>query len=331
MRRQAILVLVLAALAHFGLWALGHAPVAAPEWRGGPIAGLSFSPYRAGQDPRRGDRPSIAEIERDLDLLPARSLRTYGVAGVLGEIPALAAARGIGVTPGAWIGPDPARNRREIDALIVIARQNANVARVLIGNEAVLRGAIAVPALIAEIARARRQLDLPVSTAEPWHIWLDNPALADAVDFIGVQILPYWEGLPVEAAVDYVFTRLDQLRAAYPGKPLVLTETGWPSAGPARGGAVASRVNQARFLRQFVNAAAGRNLDYFIVEAFDQPWKIAQEGRMGGYWGIYDAARTAKFSWTGPLLERESWPLWAVLAVMQIGRASCRERVWLKV
>jgi len=316
LRRKTVLVTVLVALAHFGLWALVHAPAEAPEWRGGSIAGLSFSPFRAGQDPRRGDRPSIAEIARDLDLIPARTIRTYGVAGILGDIPALAEARGIGVVPGAWIGPDPASNRREVDALIAIARQNAAIGRVLIGNEAVLRGDIEAPALIAELARARRQLDIPLGTAEPWHVWLDNPALAAAVDFIGAQVLPYWEGVPVEAAVDYVFARLDQIRAAYPGKPIVLTETGWPSAGQTRGGAVASRVNQARFLRQFVAEAEKRDLEYFIVEAFDQPWKIALEGQPGGYWGIFDADRVAKFAWTGPLLERDSWPLWAVLAIV---------------
>ncbi len=132
MRPGTALILALAALVHFGLWALVHAPVSAPEWRGGPIAGLSFNPTRPGQDPRRGDQPSIAEIERDLALLEGRvgALRGYDVAGVLGAIPALAAARGLGVIPGAWIGPDPARNRREIDAVAAIARRHANVGRV---------------------------------------------------------------------------------------------------------------------------------------------------------------------------------------------------------
>lgn len=318
MRRRAVLFTTLAALAHFGLWALLNAPADAPKWRGGAVAGLAFNPYRPGQDPRRGDQPSIAEIERDLNLLIGRAgaLRTYSVAGVLGDIAALAGARGFAVTPGAWIGPDAARNRQEIDLLAAIARRNAAIDQVLVGNEAVLRGDIEIPALIAELARARRQTGVGVGTAEPWHIWLANPALAQAVDFIGVQILPYWEGLPVEAAVDYAFMRLDQLRAAYPDKLVIVTEIGWPSAGPARGGAVASRVNQARFGSQFVVAAQKRNLEYFIVEAFDQPWKIAQEGRPGANWGLYDADRQPKFAWTGPVSERKSWPLWALAAIL---------------
>ncbi len=318
MRRKAVLFAALAALAHFGLWALVNAPADAPQWRGGPVAGLSFNPYRPGQDPRQNDQPTIAEIENDLNLLQSRAgaLRTYGVAGVLGDIAALAGARGFSVMPGAWIGRDPVRNRREIDLLAAIAQHNPAIERVLIGNEAVLRGDIEIPALIAELARARRQTGVRVGTAEPWHIWLASPALAQAVDFIGVQILPYWEGLPVEAAVDYAFMRLDEIRAAYPDKPILVTEIGWPSAGPARGGAVASLVNQARFVRQFVVAAQKQSLEYFIVEAFDQPWKIAQEGKAGANWGLYDAARKAKFAWTGPVTERKAWPLWALAAIM---------------
>src|SRR3712207_7426712 len=37
--------------------------------------------------------------------------------------------------------------------------------------------------------------------------------------------------------------------------------------------------------------------DYNIIEAFDQPWKT-HEGSVGPYWGLFDAARVAKFLWT---------------------------------
>jgi hypothetical protein len=29
-------------------------------------------------------------------------------------------------------------------------------------------------------------------------------------------------------------------------------------------------------------------MPYNVIEAFDQPWKRAQEGTAGGYWGIFD-------------------------------------------
>ena len=72
---------------------------------------------------------------------------------------------------------------------------------------------------------------MPVSTAEPWHVWLQNPELAEHVDYIAVHLLPYWEGIPVEQAVGYVEKRYDELKAKFPDKPIVIGEVGWPSNG----------------------------------------------------------------------------------------------------
>ena len=35
--------------------------------------------------------------------------------------------------------------------------------------------------------------------------------------------------------------------------------------------------------------AAAENIDYFLMEGIDQPWKIELEGRAGPYWGYLDA------------------------------------------
>ncbi|MEX2616260.1 MAG: glycosyltransferase [Alphaproteobacteria bacterium] len=318
MKYISFLVLVAATATTVALWSIANQPATAPAWIGGPLAGLSYSPYGAGQDPTDGDMPTPESIGRDLDLLRGQTatLRTYSVDGTLRDIPALAAERGIGVMPGAWIGPDRERNRRETDNLIAIARNDSNVRRVLVGNETLLRKDMSADALIAEIERVRSRIRKPVSTAETWDIWLANPALAAAVDFIGVQVLPYWEGIAAEEAVGYTFARLAEIEAAYPGKPVVLTETGWPSMGRTIRQAEAGRIAQATFLRRFANAAAARNLDYFIIEAFDQPWKIGPEGLAGGYWGLFDADRQPKFSWTGPVQEHVNWLEWAQLAAL---------------
>ena len=51
-------------------------------------------------------------------------------------------------------------------------------------------------------------------------------------------------------------------------------------------------------LRDFVARAEAYGIDYNIVEAIDQPWKIF-EGGVGPYWGLFDASRQPKFEWTG--------------------------------
>jgi cellulose synthase/poly-beta-1,6-N-acetylglucosamine synthase-like glycosyltransferase len=157
---------------------------------------------------------------------------------------------------------------------------------------------------------------MPISVAEPWHIWLQHPELVERVDFIAVHLLPYWEGLPVDAAVAYVLKRYRELQATYPDKPIVIGEVGWPSNGRQRGGAVPSLSNQAKFLKRFMALADQEGWDYFLIEAFDQPWKAETEGGVGAYWGLYDVERNPKFSFTQPVLDIPQWKLLAGLSVV---------------
>lgn len=50
----------------------------------------------------------------------------------------------------------------------------------------------------------------------------------------------------------------DEIAEAFPGKPLLIGEAGWPSAGRQRGPAVPSLVNKARFINGFRALAAER-------------------------------------------------------------------------
>ena len=52
-----------------------------------------------------------------------------------------------------------------------------------------------------------------------------------------------------------------------------------------RESAVATTANEALFLRRFLAYAEQQRLEYFVMEAFDQPWKTAAEGKVGAYWG----------------------------------------------
>ena len=76
----------------------------------------------------------------------------------------------------------------------------------------------------------------------------------------------------------------------YPGKRIVIAEFGWPSAGYNLKAAMPGRLEQATVLRDFVSRAEAIGIDYNIIEAIDQPWKIC-EGSVGAYWGLFDASR----------------------------------------
>jgi len=312
-----MLALGLSAAISMGIWTAANQPQPVPAYTGN-IGGLAFSPFHRGETPEANQFPTAAEISGDLAQAAGitHRIRTYSLQGDLAKIPALAQPYDLKVTLGAWIDRKPAADEAEVQRLITTANANPDVDRVMVGNEVLLRDDLKADQLIAYINQVKAGVHVPVSTAEPWHVWLKHPELAASVDYITIHLLPYWEGLPIDDSLNYIMDRLDQVQRAYPNKHVVIGEVGWPSSGVAIGGAQASRVNQALFLRKFFNLAQARGLDYFVMEAYDQPWKTSFEGRAAGYWGMYDLDGHAKWSMTGPVTEHPHWLGWALGATL---------------
>jgi exo-beta-1,3-glucanase (GH17 family)/cellulose synthase/poly-beta-1,6-N-acetylglucosamine synthase-like glycosyltransferase len=317
MKKASLLIGVAIAVLNVAFWALMNRPEEHPPWPG-RIQGFSFQPMHAGQSPITGVYPSVEQIDADLALLAGKTnaIRTYTVEHVLAKIPELARKHGINVALGGWLSTDIEKNEREIDALIKVARANRNVVRVIVGNEVVLRGDIPTEQLFAYLDRVRAAVHVPVSTAEPWHVWLEHPRLAEHVDYLAVHMLPYWEEKHVDDAVDHIVRHIKKLEVAFPDKPIVIAEVGWPSNGRIRKGAVASVSNEAIFLRRFLARAEKENYTYYVMEAFDQPWKQVTEGAVGAYWGVYDANREPKFPFSEPIVAIPHWRILAGLSVL---------------
>ncbi|TXI44804.1 glycosyltransferase [Methylophilus sp.] len=292
---------------HFGLWALANRALPLISVKPA-VNGFAYSGYRGNQSPLEGQHPSTAELAQDLDLMHkhTRHIRMYSSLD-LNEVVPLAARRNMNVIAGAWIDTDNQKNTREVSALLEKLENYSNIDRVIVGNEALLRNDLPVQSLIGYLDFVREHSNVPVSTAEPWHVWLKHPELVKHVDYIAVHLLPYHEGVPVEKAVQYTIERYNQLMQAYPRKKIVITEVGWPSRGPAIGASVASEVNQARFIREFLARNSIEDLDFYLMEAFDQPWKVALEGWAGAYWGMYNADRHQKYSLQGAVPPNTRW------------------------
>jgi exo-beta-1,3-glucanase (GH17 family)/cellulose synthase/poly-beta-1,6-N-acetylglucosamine synthase-like glycosyltransferase len=308
-----VLVAVVVALAtatHALVWLVLHEQVSPPN-ASGVLSSISFSPINPKHDGET-DKTSEAQIRSDLAAIApfTRSVRTYSVGNGLDRVPQLASEVGLRVTLGVWINEWEDQNEREIDSAIALAKQYRNVDSVIVGNEAVFRAQElnrdnpeyaakeTVRNLIAKIQRVKREVRVPVTTAEVPNVWLEHPELASAVDYLAVHILPYWEGIPGSSAVDHALNGYERLRQAYPGKRIVIAEFGWPSAGLNRKDAEPSPITQAQIVRDFVARADAMGIDYSIVEAFDQPWKT-NEGSVGPYWGIFNADRNPKFAFAG--------------------------------
>ena len=305
------------ALANIALWAALNRPKEVPEFDG-KIGGFAYAPYQRYQSPHNGIYPSVEDVDNDLKLLATRTdrIRTYQAI----DNPAVAEIAkkyGLKVTAGVYLDRRLQRNEDEIAALIKSVRENDNIERVMVGNETLLRADMGVNDLIAYLDRVRAQVKVPVSTAEPYWVWLKYPQLAQHVDFITIHLLPYWEKIPRKDAVGIgVLSNYVQLQSAFPGKKILIGEVGWPSAGDRNTVAQPSVEDEAQFIRQFVKEANWRKIDYFLMEAFDQPYKEANEGRVGAYWGVYGADRQPKFSFTGRIVEDPSWPKKAIAAAL---------------
>ena len=254
--RTVAAVIALVACVQAGLWALAQDHLSAPNFDG-QLASVSYAPFGGTAHPDSGTQAQAAQIRADLQLLAplTRAIRTYSSTGGVELVPGIAQEFGLRVTIGAWIDKHQERNEREIRSVIDLAKRHSNVNGIIVGNETIYRGDQTVGDLIPMIQRVKRSTKVPVTTGEIWNVWIEHPELVSAVDYIAAHILPYWEGFSDKQAVDQAILIYDKLRAAYPGKRIVIAEFGWPSAGynlkaaePGRGraGHRAARLRHAR-------------------------------------------------------------------------------------
>lgn len=317
MNRSSTVIAISVAILTISIWGYLNHPEDEPPWPQ-RIQGFSFDPRRIDKDSMSRRYPTEEEIDADLALLAGttHAIRSYMVDGVHAKIPELARAHGINVALGAWLDNDLKWNEEELERFLKVLGKARNVVRAIVGNEALLRNDFPVQIMIDYLDRVRKETDIPVSTAEPWHVWLKHPELVEHVDYIAVHMLPFWEGVPMEASVNYVIRRMDELKECYPDKPIVISEVGWPSNGRTRKTAIASPANQGTFLRRFLKRAEEKDYIYYVMEAFDQPWKRISEGGVGAYWGVYDYERRPKFPFTEPIVPIPRWKILAGISVL---------------
>ncbi|PYY78854.1 beta (1-6) glucans synthase [Pseudomonas sp. TKO26] len=275
----------------------------------------SYTPFDKDQSPF--DQPFALRPERmdaDLALLATRfeCIRTYSMTG-LEALPELARKHGLKLMIGAWVNSNPVDTEKEVDLLIASANANPDVvSAVIVGNEALLRKEVTGAQLARLILKVKAGVKQPVTYADVWEFWLKHPEIAPAVDFLTIHLLPYWEDDPsnIDAALNHVAEVRQVFGNRFAPKDVLIGETGWPSEGRQRETALPSRVNEAKFIRGFVALAEHNGWHYNLIEAFDQPWKRASEGAVGGYWGLFDADRQDKGILAGPVSNLPYWPLW---------------------
>ena len=326
MLRAILALVVLGAIASCWYW-LGR-PLPLPPSPLGPsekLGCVSYTPFHGDQTPfTEGQIIPDRQIAEDMERLSriTSCIRTYSAAKAHGRVAAIAGEHGLKVLQGIWLSRDRSNNRDEIELALALARNHPDVIEALIvGNETLLRGELSVPQLRKYIGEVRQRSGMPVTYADVWEFWLKASQLVDAIDFVTIHILPYWEDDPVAAddVLAHVRAVRHRITEAFPHKEIFIGEVGWPSAGRMRGQALPSPVNQARVLTGIVAAAKKEGWRANLIEAFDQPWKRRLEGTVGGHWGLYDSStRRLKFHFGEPLSDH---PDWAIKAALGMGAA----------
>ncbi len=338
----ALLLISLSAIAAAWWWLATPINLArAPIDPNAKLLCVSYAPFRDAQTPLVPTTHIAPEqIAEDLAQLVKISdcVRTYSIENGLDQVPGLAAKVGLKVIQGIWLGSNRLKNLAQISTVVGLTKEYPGViTSVVVGNEVLLRGEMTSSDLAAIIRSVKSQVAVPVTYADVWEYWLRNREVYDAVDFVTIHILPYWEDFPIRAK--YAAAHVDSIRkrmaVAFPGKEILIGETGWPSAGRMREGALPSRTNQARVVSEILGLAKQENFRVNLIEAYDQPWKRQLEGTVGGYWGLIDSVKRAvKYP---PNEAISNYPLWKLqmgcgmaLSILVFGAAwlTLRRRPW---
>ena len=268
---------------------------------------VSYAPFAKDESPFLFDNGLVISSDRvreDLKLLSKYTdcIRTYSTVG-LEMIPAIARENNLKMLMGAWVSKDKVQTKQELDTLIKLASENQDIVKaVIVGNEVLLRGDTSDVQLLEYLKQVKAALpNTKVTYADVWEFWLKHPAIKESTDFVTIHILPYWEDEPmgIKRAINHLADVRGEVESILKDKNILIGETGWPSEGRMREDAHPSKINQALFVREFVQLAVKNNWDYNIIEAFDQPWKRVSEGAVGGFWGLFDKDRNDKNVFAG--------------------------------
>src|SRR5215216_4723138 len=260
---------------------------------------VSYAPFRGDQTPLvPTTHIGPEQIAQDLEQLAKITdcVRTYSIENGLDQVPELAAKVGLKVIQGIWLGSNRLKNLAQISTVVRLVKEYPGViTAVVVGNEVLLRGEMTTADLAATIRSVKSQVAVPVTYADVWEYWLRNRDVYEAVDFVTIHILPYWEDFPIRAkhSAAHVDAIRRRMAVAFPGKEILIGETGWPSQGRMRDAALPSRTNQARVVSEILDLAKRENFRVNLIEAYDQPWKRQLEGTVGGYWGLIDDIKRA--------------------------------------
>jgi glucan endo-1,3-beta-D-glucosidase len=126
-----------------------------------------------------------------------------------------------------------------------------------------------------------------VGHVDTYTVWLNgsNSAVINACDFIGMDSYPYFEDTvanSIDAGYDVFFQTLNSTEGVSKGKPVWVTETGWPVSGPTDNLAVASIQNAQTYWEKVGCALFGKtNTWWYTLQDADPTTPTPSFGIVG--------------------------------------------------
>ncbi|SHG65784.1 glycoside hydrolase family 17 protein [Winogradskyella jejuensis] len=259
--------------------------------------GICFSMYEDGQEP--GDDISFEQVERRVKILKpyTSAIRSFSCIEGNEHVPVAAKKHGLKTLVGAWLSDDKDDNEKEIEGLIALAKAG-HVDVAAVGNEVLYRNDLSLEELIGYIKRVKDALsglDIPVGYVDAYYEFSRHPELVENTDVILANLYPYWEGCPIEYALGHMQAMYGQVVDAAQGKPIIITETGWPSEGGGLRGAQAGPEAAMKYFIDAMRWTKENDIPIFYFSSFDESWKTGDEGDVGAYWGLWDKHENLKF------------------------------------
>lgn len=329
---------VIAIVLCLGMLTLSGTGVTGTQGQGQAMTiGVNYAPVQPGN--ATASEVSDAQIDQDLDIIAQKftTLRIYQSQTVGEQIVRLAGVKNLNVVIQAWLDGDRANNEAEINSAISIANQYTNIVGVVVGSDVLSRRDLSVDGLIQAIQQVRAAVpaEIPVGYADAFLQWVQNPPLAMVVDWVGIDSYGFLDCQDTQGAVQYSINQWALLvsNPTFSDRKILLMETGWPSQGGntnCPNQEVPTVAAQAQFTSALLNNVQAAQLDTFLFEFVDSPWRCAEDAsaRYRCHWGLVDTNRAPKDSWSAlPTAVRAAPPANTIAVVESDNRGSVNCRV----
>ncbi|KAB8293107.1 hypothetical protein EYC80_007466 [Monilinia laxa] len=240
--------------------------------------GFAYSPYMANSNCKTQE-----QVNQDFAAIPSSysTVRIYGVDCNQVATTLVAAKKyGFKIFAGVY---DFSEVSTETQAIVDAVKGDwSTITTISIGNEWVNNGVTDAAGVASAVATAKAILSaggytgklVAVDTLAATKLY---PSLCDNVDYCAVNCHPFFDtNTAAEAAGDFLATQISELRGllSNPDMEIVITETGWPSAGTSHDQAVASTEAQTTAIAAIKNLFASNSSNVFLFSTFNDYWKV---------------------------------------------------------